>query len=52
MCGQSMEIVGGIFTNFQVCGPIVQIDIGMDINNNIEYDVGVIVKVVTPYFSE
>ena len=47
-----MEIVGWILTHFQVCGAIVQIDIGMD-NNNIEYDVGVIVvKVVTPYFSE
>ena len=51
MCCSSMEIVGGILTHFQVCGAIVQIDIGMD-NNNIEYDVGVIVKVVTPYFSE
>ena len=48
MCCSSMEIVGGILTHFQVCGAIVQIDIGMD-NNNIEYDVGVI---VTPYFSE
>ena len=47
-----MEIVGWILSHFQVCGAIVQIDIGMD-NNNIEYDVGVIVvKVVTPYFSE
>ena len=52
MCCSSMEIVGWILTHFQVCGTIVQIDIGMDINNNIEYDVGVIVKVVTPYFSE
>ena len=52
MCCSSMEIVGWILSHFQVCGAIVQIDIGMD-NNNIEYDVGVIVvKVVTPYFSE
>ena len=29
----SMEIVGGILTHFQVCGAIVQIDIGMDIND-------------------
>ena len=52
MCCSSMEIVGRILSHFQVCGTIVQIDIGMDINNNIEYDVGVVVKVVTPYFSE
>ena len=51
MCCSSMEIVGWILSHFQVCGAIVQIDIGMD-NNNIEYDVGVVVKVVTPYFSE